>query len=153
MNCGAFVVWEERRRRGSGKPYMKVSRSWPSWVLFVNKEEAAKIPTDAVRCDGNIIATIQAVDEPYMGGHSAELEVTYKCDKCGANFFNELPMHTGGRISAELSAFVTAAIAALPEEYRNQQLQYKLDKQVEYRRRLDEATAVVQQKRTRHGST
>ena len=43
------------------------------------------------RCNGKIIATIKAIDEPYFGGSSAQLEITYKCNRCGSYWENGLP--------------------------------------------------------------
>lgn len=133
MRCGAYVVYEERRRKGSGKPYMKKVKCAPSWIAFVNPDG---IPEGAERCDGNIIATVAAVDEPYMGGTSAKLEIEYKCDKCGETFYNELPED-----AESLSTVLTQWVAGLPDGYRDERLQALWDERLEYRRRMDEHLA------------
>lgn len=40
-------------------------------------------------CDGEIEIDIQAVDEPYYGGSSAELRVEFRCNKCGNSWYPE----------------------------------------------------------------
>ena len=62
-------------------------------------------------CDGEIIVSIQAVDEPDWGSSSAVLEVSYKCNKCGNCCFPELP-----QTPEEISSFVQTAVLRLSEE-------------------------------------
>ena len=48
-----------------------------------------------IRCQGKILVDIQAVDEPYFGGSSASLEITYKCNECGCtSFMGRVPTDT-----------------------------------------------------------
>lgn len=42
-------------------------------------------------CDGDVMAEIKAIDEPYYGGASAELSVEFKCSKCKCTHYPELP--------------------------------------------------------------
>ena len=67
-------------------------------------------PKDAKPCGGNIIVTVEAVDEPYFGGTSSTLEITYKCDKCGCTWYPELPTEYN------LSKFLTKAFAEMPQK-------------------------------------
>jgi hypothetical protein len=79
---------------------------WEHWPEFRREELEL--------CDGNITASIQAVDEPdYHSGHYAMLEIIYRCDKCNSQHFPELP-DSGDA----LSEFMTKAIALMTEEQR-----------------------------------
>jgi hypothetical protein len=42
-------------------------------------------------CQGKVKAHIVAEDEPYMGGSSAVLRVTFRCDTCGHTNYPNLP--------------------------------------------------------------
>lgn len=70
-------------------------------------EQYLEAPNTEV-CDGNIVATVDAEDEPYMGGSSAAFTVSYKCDRCDNQFYPELPQNAEG-----VSAMLTAQIAGL----------------------------------------
>ena len=116
MRCNAIVVWEDRRKKGSGEP-IKTPRVLvgPPPALEPYKKHlplrfeaytAALNTPGAAQCDGKIICSIEAVDELYYGGSSAALEVGYKCNKCGnTSFWGVLP--TDGD---EIAGIVTKAI-------------------------------------------
>lgn len=98
MTCDAYIRREQRRRRGSGAPYEAkklVGRAW-------------KEGTE--RCGGAIVSGVRAVDEPYFGGCSAALELTFSCADCGNAYFPTLP-----RTEEQLNAFLNQTIQALPE--------------------------------------
>lgn len=115
MRCGAVITYKERRsqagtRMAIDKPAtvtwyatgdLGIYSSQPTLADYLAK------PNTEI-CDGNIIATVEADDELYMGGSNAILSISYKCDKCANDFFIELPQ-TG----EELSAMLTAHIATL----------------------------------------
>ena len=42
-------------------------------------------------CQGNVTMEVRAVDEPYMGGTSAALEVEYRCSKCNCTYYKNMP--------------------------------------------------------------
>jgi hypothetical protein len=65
-------------------------------------------------CDGDIVATVKAVDEPDWGSTFARLEIVYQCNKCGCTAFNELPQS-----EEALSRWLTESIAAMTDEQRN----------------------------------
>ena len=67
-------------------------------------------PKDAKPCGGNIIVTVEAVNEPDWGGTHALLEITYKCDKCGCKWYPELPTEYN------ISKFLTKAIEEMPQK-------------------------------------
>jgi hypothetical protein len=94
MKCGALVKWETRKKKGSGEAYQKAVRHRDWWSLQVNPDgaKAEELLAEGYEpCDGNIVANVDAVDEPFYGGCSAKLEVEYKCDTCGHNFYHQLP--------------------------------------------------------------
>lgn len=67
-------------------------------------------PKGATPCGGNIIVTIEAVNEPDWGGTFAALEITYKCDKCGCQSYPELPT------DLNISKFLTKAFQEMPQK-------------------------------------
>lgn len=118
MRCGAVITYKERRsqagtRMAIDKPAtvtwyatgdLGIYSSQPTLADYLAK------PNTEV-CDGNIVATVEAADELYMGGSNAILSISYKCDKCANDFFIELPQS-----GEELSAMLTAHIATLDEK-------------------------------------
>lgn len=111
MTCSAYVLYRERRKRGTGKPYQKVVR-WFARDVDVHeqviKDDLARFGasvTELIRCAGRIVATISAIEEPYFGGTSAEISIKYRCDTCGCDIFPELP-----RTAEFLSTFITDVI-------------------------------------------
>ncbi len=106
MKCNTRVVWRDARRKGSGKPYRKAIRwyhsGFPDATIPVEERAVMEV------CDGAIVATINARDEPEWGGSYATLEIAYKCHTCGASAFPHLPSN-----SEQISKLVTAAIALM----------------------------------------
>jgi hypothetical protein len=109
MKCRNHVLFETRKRRGSGKEYEypKVVHSW------IHKEFGSytSTPEKMVECGGNLVATIKANEEPYMGGVSAVLEVTITCDRCNCFFYPEIPTTAEG-----ISKFVTMLLERISDE-------------------------------------
>jgi hypothetical protein len=108
MKCKNFVLIEKRKRKGSGKEYdfPKVVQSW------LHKENGGYTPVPGIEeCGGKIVATIKANEEPYMGGVSAVLEVTFTCVRCNCFFFPELPTS-----DKSLSEFITMLLEKVSEE-------------------------------------
>jgi hypothetical protein len=113
MKCGTRVLYRDARRRGNGAPYRKAVRWYHSAFPETGIPDAEKPLLEI--CDGKIIATVAAVNEPDWGGTYANLEIAYKCETCGAQHFDHLPSN-----SDQLSKFVTDAIALTPEEMPHQ---------------------------------
>ena len=118
MRCGAAILVEPKRRKGSGREYEKVKLLTSGYWLriFGSDRPEGRVPTHLegkpwVICDGEIEATVAAEDEPHFGGHSASLEVTYKCKKCGNTHFPELP----GKYT--ISKFLTEYAATAPNPW------------------------------------
>jgi len=108
MKCGTYVKWE---LKGKKKPKLVPTR----YVSRYHREvEGWKVPEDYKLCDGKIIATVEAEDEPFFGGCSASLEITYKCDKCKMTAFSELPTD-----SKSLSEFLTRQIQRIDQDEIN----------------------------------
>lgn len=64
-------------------------------------------------CDGEIVATVRAIEEPCFGGTLASFDIEYHCSKCGNSYFGELP-----NTEEELSQFLTSMIAKLSQTER-----------------------------------
>lgn len=73
------------------------------------------IPSGAELCGGNIIATVRAIDEPYFGGSSAELEVHLECDRCKNTFHGDDAPN-----KYNISALVTKFVRDMPDPYPNE---------------------------------
>jgi hypothetical protein len=115
MKCGSYVVREERRRKGSAKPYIKTIFKANPYTRFIDPDMI--IEPEWEICGGEIRANISAYDEPYYGGTSARLDVQYKCQECGETTFHELPRDDEG-----LSEFLTRIVADLSDEFRDEAL-------------------------------
>ena len=150
MKCGTLVRYVERKRKKKhggfttrivadrwitlwnhaveGWAFVNINRTHPEW-----KEE------DFVECDGEIIAKVEAVDEPSWGDHYASLEIEYKCNKCGTVHFQELPQD-----SESLSKLVTQAIAKITKKQRAEALAEGLKQKQE----MDERARTMNQELT-----
>lgn len=115
MKCNSVLIYYKEPVKGKRKIFGSISPSWvkePNFFTYwlennVTPRTKPKLDLDnAVVCDGKIIVNVAAVDEPYFGGSSAELEISYKCAKCGQTYYKELP-----RYSQELSEWMTKKIA------------------------------------------
>ena len=140
MRCGCIITHKERRSQ-SGTRMAIDKRSVQSWWGTSDIGAFPSHPTMADYlakpntsiCEGKIVATVAAEDEPYMGGTSAVFSITYKCDTCDNDFYPELP-----QTSEEVSAMLTGHIASLDstpmrEARRDQELRHRAE-QEEWRR-------------------
>lgn len=80
MKWGAMVLWEKRRRKGSGEYYdkaivviprfmMRMIESDPEFAERYKEAYALERLHEFRECQGQIIASVEAVDEPCWGGH------------------------------------------------------------------------------------
>lgn len=117
MRCGAIITHKERRSRAGTRMVINQNATVTWW----GTSDVGVFPTgptfaealdkpDTEVCDGQIIATVEAEEEPYMGGSSAVFSVSYRCDKCSNQFFLELPQD-----EESVSAMLTSYIATLDE--------------------------------------
>lgn len=146
MKCGSFVLWVTARRKGSGNSYERVKETvswWGTRDLGIRADPGAKTSAEYlaegyVRCDGNIVASVCAVDEPDWGHSYAKLEVGYKCDKCGQEFFPELPTEP-----ESLSALLTKSIDEIRENVGEASRRTYRDNRIAEDRRLAEASEEI----------
>lgn len=81
MRCHSLIVCDDRRRKGTGKQYQKMRIVGNA--LFPGSLEVKAADCERIElCQGRIIATIKAVDEPTWGGTYASLRLEYRCEKC-----------------------------------------------------------------------
>lgn len=128
MKCRAWVIEKPGRKKGNGERAVVIQSVGDAYVREHTEGNGdAKKPKfwivrsilqptpprpDATLCGGAIEATISAVDEPYYGGSSARLDITYVCKRCKHTYHGpDLPT-----TSEELSALVTQHIAGLLDD-------------------------------------
>jgi hypothetical protein len=58
---------------------------------WLEKVDLYAISNIMYECQGKVSVEVKAVDEPYMGGSSASLEVEYKCSICGCTYYKNMP--------------------------------------------------------------
>jgi len=144
MKCGALVRYVERKRKkkhGGFTTRLVVDRWISLWNQKVEEWSFENIQRthpdwrkeDFVECAGEIIATVEAVDEPDWGCSYASLEINYKCNKCGIQHFPELPHD-----SESLSKLVTEAIAKISKKQRAEVLAKGLKQKKENDARMKE---------------
>jgi len=102
MRCGCFIRDTTTK---NGKPHRE-QRSWWHTINVGDTSSAELLAEGYYVCQGLIQSSVLAVEEPYMGGVSASLEVTFACNTCGWNFYPHLP--TNGR---SLDEFLTDVLA------------------------------------------
>jgi hypothetical protein len=122
MRCNCFVRrWETPK----GRPRMDVRSWWHTTDLGVGGETTSvKLLEEGFEiCGGTIRASVEAVDEPYMGGSSAILEVSFRCGTCDWTFYPELPNQYS------INEFLTKVISELEEApYMAEARQVELDR-------------------------
>ena len=65
-----------------------------TWELSENQllgQKQKNRVNEIERCKGKIIAIVKAINEPYFGGSSAQLDVEYTCSRCGSHWSYDLP--------------------------------------------------------------
>ncbi len=121
MKCNYKVILKEKRRVGSGKPYTAATNVMaPNHPKYATAEE----DTGHTMCGGNITAAVSTSVEGSCGccGY-AELEIEYKCDKCGGAFYKELPT------TDSLSDFLTVMIGRLTTDDLDKMAAYKVERE------------------------
>ena len=144
MKCGTLVRYVERKRKKKGGGYTTrlVADRWVTpwhqkveeWSIdYPNPTHPDWKKEDFIKCDGDIVASIEAVDEPDWGCSYASLRIDYKCNKCGASYFPELPQD-----SESLSKLVTEAIVKITKKQRAEALAKGLKQKKETDARMKE---------------
>ena len=135
MKCNAYVIYKDAKKKGSGEPYKKavlISTKYQEELIHESllkekyiielKEKISK----AVYCDGDVEVTVKINYGPHRDDEDVEVE--YKCNKCGNTFFPELE-DFGYR--SEEGEFLTDAVAHYPEYKRKERLKEKIKKEKE----------------------
>lgn len=107
MKCGNYVRWGEKTNK-KGRLYRRATSTVSPYHRLVEGYEPAP---DMVKCDGDLKVTVEAVDEHYFGGASAEFRAEYTCTACGW-----VDKRTFGTSQEEVSKLLTKALAYLPED-------------------------------------
>jgi hypothetical protein len=101
MKCRNMVLFEKRKKKGSGREY-----DYPKRVIsWFHKQLGQQIPeTEMVVCGGKIVVSVKLDEEPYLGGCSYSTSIEYRCDRCKGGFYPELPSFTEGfsKLATEL---------------------------------------------------
>lgn len=112
MRCGSILTMVERRSTKGTRMAINHHKTLTWWAtsdvgVFPTAPTMAELSSkpNVEICDGKIIANVSAEDEPYYGGCSSTLSITYVCEKCDNAFFPELP-----QTAAELSALLTRGV-------------------------------------------
>lgn len=95
MKCNSIIVYYKKRTK-TGKPrtYATIPfyyhKDSDYWEFFKENNDVSGLEWDSSNlCDGEIVATVEAVDEPYFGGTSAALNISYICNKCGGVYIDD----------------------------------------------------------------
>ena len=130
MKCKSFVKFVPSRKKGSGEPYQKAVKIYPRYDIKLGRFTPEP---DMVECDGDIEVTIESEMEGDCACSSySVLEIKYKCKKCGAEVFPELP-----KDSEEISHFVTTSLRWLSEEARDIVLIQKVNQEIERQKEVE----------------
>jgi len=131
MKCKSFVKFIPARKKGSGAPYQKAVKIYPRYYISLGRFTPEP---DMVECDGDIEVNIDAELEGDCACSSyAVLNIKYKCKKCGANIFPELPQD-----SKELSYFVQLFLSDdFTEDERDKMLDNKIFKERQHQKEID----------------
>jgi hypothetical protein len=132
MKCKSFVKYVSAKKKGSGEPYQKAVKIYPRYYEKLGRFTSEP---DMVECDGELEVHIEAVTEGECACSSyGSLEIKYKCKKCGAEVFPELPQN-----SEEISQLVQSYLAdGFSEEQRDKMLQDKVDREIAHQKKIDE---------------
>ncbi len=102
MKCRAKVVYYKKLNKSNKKkiaftmnpditePQIEHMLKATSEKLLKNVDLYAE-NGEFYECQGTVEIEVRAVDEPYFGGSSAELDVITKCDTCGHRYYSNLP--------------------------------------------------------------
>jgi hypothetical protein len=96
MKCKAIVI---PYKKGKGKitlPNDDIAKTVNYVRETWSQRDQDKLDFDNVSiCQGKIMVSVLAEDEPYYGGTSATLEVRFRCDTCDHQYYPNLPTSYG----------------------------------------------------------
>jgi len=132
MRCRAWVKWKAvGKKKLKKKPSMIISmynhyvRGMPLTDAPPKGYKQRYKEEDLVQCDGQVAVSVRvSIDGGCACCGSVELEVEYKCNKCGNTDFPELPND-----KESLSDFLTGFFAGMEEDHRFQWLMDEKAKQ------------------------
>jgi hypothetical protein len=137
MKCKSFVKFVPARKKGSGIPYQKAVKIYPRYYISLGRFTPEP---DMVECDGDLEVNIDAEEEGECACSSyAVLNIKYKCKKCGADIFPELPQD-----SKEISYLMEWYLEELTEDQRDRLLDSKLQRELEHQKGIDRLHQLMQ---------
>jgi hypothetical protein len=96
MKCKAIVIRYKNNKRHITLPPDDLTKSMNYLLGTWNAKDLDKLDLDHPEiCQGNVMVSIIAEDEPYYGGTSATLEVRFRCDTCDHQNYPNLPSSYG----------------------------------------------------------
>lgn len=110
MKCNHWVIY---RVTPKGKRRVWARSTNPDaakWMLENGSRSKSTVLLPPELCGGKIIASVDIEETPFFGGVSHDLDIRYKCERCGADSFPDLSDQPEW-----VSEILTAAIAAIPE--------------------------------------
>jgi hypothetical protein len=95
MKCNSAISVDTKTGKRKGTYGQRVTReTLENWKKKLPKQFVNKVflteTGELIRCAGKVVAKIEAVEEPYLGGMSASLSVKFFCDTCGW-YHDDLP--------------------------------------------------------------
>lgn len=137
MKCKSFVKFVPARKKGSGISYQKAVKIYPRYYISLGRFTPEP---DMVECDGNLEVNIDAEEEGECACSSyAVLNIKYKCRKCGAEVFPELPQN-----SEEVSCIIERFFDELPEDKRDKMIDNRIFKEREHQKGIDRLHQLMQ---------
>lgn len=115
MKCKNMIVIEERKAKGTGKPYQKVLYTLGQHITQV-------VPKEAVLCSGDIKVRVCIEDIGSCRCSGGSVHVEYLCLRCGNQSFPEFPEAEDG-----ISEFMTRTIAKMSDSQYAEILKEYLD--------------------------
>lgn len=92
MKCNRIAIygWKSKKSKNKNKPVTLGSfkNLDDAYVYAANNGEL--FDHLANQCQGDIISNIELEYIPYFGGESANIEVRFKCNRCGFEFADDL---------------------------------------------------------------
>ncbi len=96
MKCKAKVIYTKKGKIFQTINPLATEQEIEYFVNSIGAKHLEKVNLYAengqmYECQGKVVATIEAQDEPYFGSSSASLNIDYKCDTCGHTYYPQLP--------------------------------------------------------------
>lgn len=91
MKCNRIAIYGWKSKKSAGKSSPKVLESFKNLTDAYEWRKLHSELFDRIGnpCEGEIISQIELEFIPYMGGSDANVEVRFRCNKCGHEYANE----------------------------------------------------------------